>query len=484
MITPSFGLTATERVLPKLALDFTTANLDNRVTFARTTSASNPATYVNSSGVVVAATNDQPRFDFDSVTLACKGLLVEESRQNICLQSQTFNTGSWFKGQTSVDPDSAISPDGTQNADKLVENTANSAHRIYQTITVLANTTYTTSFFVNAAGRTKCRVRDYANPADYSAIFDLSLGTVQSQSVVGIASITAFKDGWYRCSVRVLTGAAQTSLWPAVELVTSTSTTTYTGNGTSGVYLWGAQLEAGAFATSYIPTTTTALTRNADVATITGTSFSDFWQAAKGGASVLATPSTVSGTRPLVQFDDNTADEIIALRSNTTNPELYIVDGGTPQAQIDAGTIAAVTAYSLTGWWQENNSFAQLNTQTSVRDNTVTIPTVTQARIGSDGTNYLNGTIAAIYYYDELANSIYDSLRLLGYTGTVTDMLLQYYLARGATSNSLTDAEIEFLGVKGFTTGTIDDRWTNYLISLGYSGTITDMKYRYWKSPE
>ena len=92
MITTSFGLTATERVLPKLALDFTTASLDSRVTFTRTTGASNPATYVNSSGAITAATNNQPRFDFNPVTLVCKGLLIEESRRNL------------FKGSDLSDP--------------------------------------------------------------------------------------------------------------------------------------------------------------------------------------------------------------------------------------------------------------------------------------------------------------------------------------------------------------------------------------------
>jgi hypothetical protein len=115
---------------------------------------------------------------------------------------------------------------------------------------------------------------------------------------------------------------------------------------------------------------------------------------------VQVTPSTVSGIRPLVQFDDNTANEIIALRGNTTNPELQIVDGGTPQATIDAGTIAANTPYSLTGWWDANDCKARKDSGAVVADTTATIPTVTQMRIGSDGTNYLNGTIATINYYN------------------------------------------------------------------------------------
>jgi hypothetical protein len=178
---------------------------------------------------------------------------------------------------------------------------------------------------------------------------------------------------------------------------------------TRSVGMSNPQVEVGAFPTSYIPTTTSGtVTRNADVATITGANFSGFWNAGVGGTTVTALPSTVSGTRPLVQFDDGTANEIIALRGNTTNPELYIVDGGAPQAQIDAGTIAANTSYTLTGWWQTNFCAARLSNGARVEDLTATIPTVTQMRIGSDGTNYLNGTIATIYYYDRFTSQIYN----------------------------------------------------------------------------
>jgi hypothetical protein len=192
----------------------------------------------------------------------------------------------------------------------------------------------------------------------------------------------------------------------SIGLYETAGTTSYIGTG-KALYVWGAQLEQGADVTSYIPTTTTTATRNADDALITGANFSSFWQAVRGGVLVRALPSTVSGTRPLVQFDDGTADNIIALRGNTTNPELYIVDGGAPQAQIDAGTIAANTAYSLTGWWQTNFCAARKDSGARVEDLTATIPTVTQARLGSDGTNYLNGHLATIDYYDQFSGQIY-----------------------------------------------------------------------------
>ena len=407
MITPSFNLTATERVLPKLALDFTTATLDPRVTFTRS---ANTATIVNSSGFVERVNADVPRFYFDSLTLACKGLLIEESRTNSMPYSENFS--QWNQSNVSVSSNisTIIAPDNTTNADKTIEALdVNQRHRIQLNITsAAASTVYTGSIFLKAAERFNAIIYladggGLTNTARLNLV-NLQTGTLGSVTSTGTfsnvsATVTPFKNNWYRVTLTA-TIPASTNLFLQCFLANNTGARDYDGDGTSGLYMFGAQLEVGAFATSYIPTEATALTRNADVATMMGTNFSDFWQASKGGTSVLATPSTVSGIRPLVQFDDNTANEIIALRGNTTNPELYIVDGGTPQAQLDAGTIAANTAYSLTGWWDTNDCKARKDAGAVVTDTTATIPTVTQMRIGSDGTNYLNGTIATINYYD------------------------------------------------------------------------------------
>lgn len=242
------------------------------------------------------------------------------------------------------------------------------------------------------------------------ANFDLRDGLVTFQTG-GTASIRPAANGYWRVSWSATATANVTAAVAAaifIDSPTAGRVANATGNGVSGAHLWGSQLEVGVLPTSYIPTSTTSVTRNADVATITGANFSDWWQASKGGVLVRARPGTVSGTRPWVQFDDGTVNEIIALRGNTTNPELYIVDGGAPQAQIDAGTIAANTDYSLTGWWQTNDCRAKLGSGAQVIDNTATIPTVTQARIGSDGTNYLNGHIASISYYDSFTSQIYN----------------------------------------------------------------------------
>lgn len=386
---------------PALELNFISATLDPRVDLTR---ALDTATRVNSSGYVEVVNANLPRFDYNPVTLESKGLLIEETRVNLLTRSAELNVNlPWQPANATIAQNAVIAPDGTQTADVF---TPTGSPAILQQILAKSATatTYTFSFYAKASGFTTIRAFIYGqstnNRADAS--FNLSTGVVISAVSAGTftntsATIRDVGNGWYRGTVTT-TSDATTQIVTYFRYDAGAS-------GSNGIALWGTQLEVGAFATSYIPTTTTALTRDADVATITGGNFSDFWQASKGGTRVLATPSTVSGIRPLVQFDDGTANEVITLRGNTTNPELYIRTGGVDQAQIDAGTIAANTPYDLFGVWNTDDCAAKVNNGTKVFDTSATIPTVTQMRIGSDGANYLNGTIASVSYYsgDQLA---------------------------------------------------------------------------------
>jgi hypothetical protein len=386
----------TSFITPTLALSFTTGVLDPRITLTRSL---NTATAINANGDIAVVNANLPRFDYDPITLACKGLLVEETRTNILSYTEMFSDAAWSKSNCSVTPNTAISPDGTQNADLYLPS-ATPAQLIQGTTKAASAITYTFSFYAKASGFSNLRTFLYgaSNANRGEATFNVSNGTVSAIASIGnftstSATITLIKNSYYRCTV---TTTSNTDISIQVNLRFDG-----TADGVSGFLLYGAQLEEGAFATSYIPNLATGTaTRNADVGTITGSNFTSFWNSVQGGTSAQATPSTVSGICTLVQFDDGTANEIIALRGNTTNPELYIVDGGTPQAQLDAGTIAANTAYSLTGWWATNDCKARQDAGAVLTDTTATIPTVTQMRIGSDGTNYLNGTIATIGYYD------------------------------------------------------------------------------------
>ena len=352
MITPAFGLTATERVLPKLALDFTTASLDARVTFTRTTGAANPATYVDSNGYIVSATNNQPRFDYDSVTLACKGLLIEESRTNLFLQSQDLST-TWVNIASSEQTDVAVSPDGTTNADKFIidNGIASGSSTIYQSITKAATaTTYTVSVYVKPAEYNSCRFvfRDTASAANnVSVYFNAATGAVASGPTAGgtftagTASISNAGNGWYRCT---LTATTSTEISVQLRLYAyNNGTGSVTGNGSDGIYLWGAQLEAGAFATSYIPTTTTALTRNADVATMTGTNFSDWYNADAGTfAQQVFMNFDASGTTSFggMEASDGTANNrmLLYVQRQGLGPYMYLNNSAATNYNFDIGT--------------------------------------------------------------------------------------------------------------------------------------------------
>jgi hypothetical protein len=389
---------------PNLTLDFRLA-VDAVVGFSRATSAANPATYVNSAGYIAAAQNNAARIDFDPISLASNGLLIEEPRTNLALQSENFSV-TWVRnGILAFGGGSVVNavegPDNTLSADLVVEAATTSGHFMSQTITTLSGFNYTFSVFAKPAGRDWVCLEGGSGGGAFTVFFNVASGAIGniSGTVAANVRIEPYANGFYRCSVvDTTTGTAPNY---RVYMSPTNGVQSYLGDGLSGVYLWGAQLELGAFPTSYMPTTTVAVTRNADLATITAANFNSFWRAGKGAALVRARPQIVSGIRPVLQFDDATANNIIALRGNATNPELYVRTGGVDQAQIDAGAIAASASYRLAGAWAANDCAASFNSSAPVLDGVATIPTVTQARIGSDGTNYLNGHIEAIEYYDE-----------------------------------------------------------------------------------
>jgi hypothetical protein len=391
------------RETPSTTFDFLSSALDPRITFARSAAT---ATRVNASGYIESVLADVPRFDYDPITLAPKGLLIEEARTNSVPASSDFAGAFWERsGTAAVTSNQVNGPDNTQIAD-LFRCGATAASEVRRTGLSIAAGSHTFSVFAKkeASDFVVLQVFDATTTSFQRVWFDLNAGTVGTSTSGGTnisltsTKIEPYANGFYRCVITVT--LTLLTITGRNGIFVSNSNGLLNGNASSGIYLYGAQLEVGAFSTSYIPTTTTALTRNADVATITGTNFSDWWQAGKGSALALARPSTVSGTRPLIQFDDTTANNIIALRGNTTNPELYI-KATTDQAQIDAGTIAANTSYRLAGAWATDNCAASVNSGTPVLDGVATIPVVTQARLGSDGTNYLNGHLEAIEYYDE-----------------------------------------------------------------------------------
>lgn len=406
MITPAFNITATERVLPRLALDFTTAALDSRVTFSRTTSAANPATYVASSGYIEAATDNQPRFDYDPVTLTCKGLLIEESRTNILTNSEDFST--WpTKTNVTIAIDQINAPTNTQVADKIEETAATGSHLIFKNNLVVSGTTYTCSVFLKRGERFKARLLTFSSLDYTEADFDLDLGTA-----TGSGKITPAGNGWYRCSITTPANTTSANGRFYIYVLNDSGVASYEGILGYGIYAFGAQVEAGAFATSYIPTTMLPLTRNADLAVMTGTNFSDWFNASEGTFEITlqGLPNSAASVGRAFCVNDNTANNsfILGWTSNITQMRSRLVVGGATQFQFSYATEPTaentlVTAYKV-------NSFAGANQGGVVlTDASGTLAAPTQFVFTGDGAGTIgqyNGHLKkCLYWPSRLTNA-------------------------------------------------------------------------------
>jgi hypothetical protein len=220
------------------------------------------SSYIENSGVSEVF---RPRIDYDPSTLAVRGLLVEEARTNLALRSQEFDNASWSKGtESSVTANQITSPDGTQNAD-LVTQLAGTNY-VQQQVTV-GTGTYTASVYAKAGTLTWLRVSIY-DSAHREGFFNLSTGAVGTPDAGVTQSIQSVGSGWYRCIVTYTTAAIN----PYISVYGTTGDTGTDANpGT--YYIWGAQLEAGAFATSLIPTTSASATRAADAVSLATSNF-------------------------------------------------------------------------------------------------------------------------------------------------------------------------------------------------------------------
>jgi len=423
MITPAYAPTATERVLPRMALDFTTGVLDPRVTVTR---ALNTATRVNASGLIETVNANLPRFDYNPSTLAARGLLIEELRANLLTYSEQFDNAAWTKSGVVISANTATAPDGTQTADSFTDDAVNSGHLSFESASIITSgTTYTLSVFAKASTATVIQVLGRAGTMGVNvwANFNLSNGTIGSVGSSTTASITDFGNGWYRCTV---TGAAiGTGIGAFALSLTNNSTTalrspTYIGTGT-GTFIWGAQLEAGAFATSYIPTTTTSLTRNADAVSMTGTNFSDWYNASAGTLAVSATgynAATVAqgGVAPTavslyaIAATSPYASIAIVRRDAATlnSPTGYILsDTGTIGADIQKNTISWVgaTVNAAIAWNGSTNAAFTANGLTVGTDTSYTLPTSDSLQIGRWGSEsisgYWSGHIRKVSFYPQ-----------------------------------------------------------------------------------
>ena len=232
-------------------------------TFARASTSTSRDRY----GVLKTAAADTPRFERE-------GILLEGASTNLLTYSEQFDNSAWTKSGSTITANttSASDPYGTNLADRLTENSALSGHYLYQMVSVNAGAYYTLSVFVKADTRTQVQINfgtssiwGGTNP---TVIFDCYEGAIKSTINAVKTEVISFSNGWYRI---MLTGVAVNSGTSSANiLLVNNLITNYTGDGSSGLYIFGAQLEAMPFATSYIPTTTAAATRAEDILSFSG----------------------------------------------------------------------------------------------------------------------------------------------------------------------------------------------------------------------
>jgi hypothetical protein len=171
---------------------------------------------------------------------------VLRNRYNLLTYSEQFDNAAWTKLNTSITANATTAPDGTATADKFVENAlAGVSHQAYQTLTVIASTSYTVSVYAKAAERGWIAIDlVHSGVSNNVSYFDISTGALGSSTAGNSATIAPVGDGWYRCTVTRTMAAGQTSLPLGIFLATGNGVIVYTGDGASGAYIWGADLRA------------------------------------------------------------------------------------------------------------------------------------------------------------------------------------------------------------------------------------------------
>jgi len=235
-------------------------------------SRSGKATRINSQGLIEEVSNGQSRLNYpmiDGKVVGCPSHLLEPQRTNLITYSEDFSDSSWSKSRASVVLNSTISPDGSLNASKLVEDTTSGGHILYRNNITTGAGINTLSVKVKANGRNWVLL--YDSEQGEAVYFDLKNGV--AGTIVGTPdaySIKKLPNGWYDIS---LTTTATLRVDFKIYTAESDGNNAYLGDGVSGIYVWGAQVEQGSYPTSYIKSNSgSTTTRSAETATGAGTS--------------------------------------------------------------------------------------------------------------------------------------------------------------------------------------------------------------------
>ncbi|WP_434221835.1 phage head spike fiber domain-containing protein [Limnospira platensis CENA597] len=274
------------------------------VTDTYTVTRASTATYVDAAGRIRTAAVNKPRYTFNPETGERLGLLVEEQRTNLVSWSEDFDNATWTKTRASITPNVIVALDGNLTGDKLVEDSStNTAHHVNRTFSATSGTTYTLTIYAKAAERSILVIAFATQfPANSFANFNLLTRAITAGGGLVSSSVTSMVNGWYRCSIT--STASSTATATIVHYLNNGSSILYTGDGISGIYIWGTQLEASSTPSPYTPTQATSVTRASDaVSRVLGDEFNP----SEGSFYIEYTPNKLTGVGAILGTNsDNT----------------------------------------------------------------------------------------------------------------------------------------------------------------------------------
>ena len=358
---------------------------------------------------LLTAPANTARFDHNPVTGESLGLLVEEQRTNLLTYSEDFDNASWSKNNVTVTANTIVAPDGSLTSDKVIANVGINFHSVIQNPSITPSTVYTLSCFLKRGEYQYGFL--YSDGATKGAIFDLDSLTVTG-SILGVPTSSTIVDagnGWARCSITFTSGVSTFSnTW--VGPTSSPTSANIAGDGYSGIYIWGAQLEAGAFPTSYIKTEASQVTRSADSASITGANFSDWYRQDEGSFYAEASWISRSQLNQSVIGLDTEGSNVnwfgvgYAVGGFTNSNAAYNVNGVFLQ-NLSSVTLDN-TFYKFAIALKTNDVALTTNSSSIANDTSGYIGSVNRFRIGTYLYGAMSGHIKKIAYYPQRLSNI------------------------------------------------------------------------------
>jgi hypothetical protein len=332
-----------------------------------------------------------PRLTYQNGGGGCPSLLLEKQSTNVVLNSEDFSNASWLTSNVTLTANQTTSPDGTQNADSLIPNTTNTTiHRIFESaINSIATASY--SIFVKPNGYYRVALRECETTGS-SIGFDLLNETIITTYSTGGCTASGGKienmgNGWYRIS-GIFSFASATSQRLGLYVVSSSWTSgdpesvSWAGNGTSGVYLYGAQMEASSYPTSYIPTTSSSATRVADACSKTG--ISSLIGQTQGAFFIdVDLKSRLSYSYFLI---NNSTSNYIGVQFATTTIQLEVVNTSVLQSAITLSN-SATGRFKIAGAYANNDFVLYINGTQVGTGTSGSVPATNQVDLYYNATN-------------------------------------------------------------------------------------------------